>query len=283
MNEAELLFSEILKTDRLSLYLDKDRLLDKACGLKVSSVMRRRIKGEPIQYILGKTEFMGLEFKVGPDVLIPRPETEILVETAIKLSSVVRIPSSVYRRPSFVNGGSSSIINILDIGTGSGCIAVSLAKSLPGAKVDAIDISPEALEIAKQNALLNNVTVNFIHGDLFNIFKRTTNDGVRTTKYNLIVSNPPYIPSEQISRLQPEIQYEPRISLDGGTDGLDFYRRMIYDAPAHLEQGGYLLLEAGLRQMPAIKIILENSRKFEIIEVVKDYNNIDRVVVAQKS
>ncbi|MDP2905622.1 MAG: HemK/PrmC family methyltransferase [Candidatus Omnitrophota bacterium] len=321
MNEAELLFSEILKTDRLSLYLDKDKPMDKACGLKVSSVMRRRIKGEPIQYILGKTEFMGLEFGVSPDVLIPRPETEILVETAIRLSSVVRIPSSVYRRPSFVNRNLSSTINILDIGSGSGCIAISLAKYLPGAKVDAIDISLAALEIAKQNAILNKVEVTFIQSDLFNVFrkrttndpstwfdfahhrslgvnerpldlvrlrspqvargKRTTNDERRTTKYNLIVSNPPYIPSDEISRLQPEIQYEPRLSLDGGADGLDFYYRLINDAPAHLEPGGYLLLEIGFGQESAIKNILQNSRKFEIIEVVRDYNNIGRVVVAR--
>jgi len=275
MNEAELLFSEILKTDRLSLYLDKDRPLDKACCFKVSSVLRRRIKGEPIQYILGKTEFMGLEFRVAAQVLIPRPETEILVETAIRLSSVVRISSSVFRRP-------SSVLNILDLGTGSGCIAISLAKYLPGVKVDAIDISPEALEIAKQNALLNNVTVNFIHGDLFNFFSRPTSHVPRPTeKYDLIVSNPPYIPSDEIALLQPEIQYEPRISLDGGSRGLDFYYRLIYDAPAHLVQGGYLLLEIGFGQETAIKIILENSRKFEIIEAVRDYNGIDRVIVAQ--
>ena len=269
MNEAELLFSEILKTDRLSLYLDKDKPLDRTCGLKASSVLRRRIKGEPIQYILGKTEFMGLEFMVGPDVLIPRPETEILVEKAIEQSSVVRRPSSVDRNP-------SSAIKILDIGTGSGCIAVSLAKFIPNVEVTAIDISPAALETAKQNAILNKVEVTFIQSDLFNVFRK------RTTKYDLIISNPPYIPSEEIALLQPEIQYEPRISLDGGSRGLDFYCRLINDAPAQLEPGGYLLLEIGFGQTPAIKIILENSRKFEIIEVVKDYNNIDRVIVARK-
>jgi len=271
MNEAELLFSEILKTDRLSLCLNKHTLLDREQGKEISSVLKRRIKGEPIQYILGKTEFMGLEFAVRPGVLIPRPETEILVEKAIEIAGGGRWE---------VGGGR---IKILDLGTGSGCIAVSLAKKLTEANVDAIDISLEALDIARQNSVLNNVTVNFIHGDLFNIFSRPTSHAPRpTVRYDLIVSNPPYIPSREIARLQPEIQYEPVVALDGGADGLDFYRRLVSDAPAHLSQGGYLLLEMGFGQASALKNIVWNCAKFEIIEVFKDYNGIERVLLARR-
>ncbi|MCM8789496.1 MAG: peptide chain release factor N(5)-glutamine methyltransferase [Candidatus Omnitrophica bacterium] len=263
MTETELLFTEVLNCDRLSLYLNKEALLDKENSTFISCVLKRRISAEPIQYILGKAEFMGLEFKVTPDVLIPRPETEILVETGIKYVSGI--------------GCQVSGKNILDIGTGSGCIAVSLAKLLPSAKVIATEISEKALELARCNAGLNNVAENirFIKSDLFicNV--------LRTTRYDLIISNPPYIPSAVIDKLQPELQYEPRFALDGGKDGLDFYRRIIKDAPEYLKRGGLLILEIGFKQRKKIENIFKNSGKFEIIEVVKDYNNIDRVIVTR--
>jgi len=262
MNETELLFTDILNCNRLSLYLNKDIFLDKAESSLVSSVLKRRIKAEPIEYILGKTEFMGLEFKVTADVFIPRPETEILVETALRESSVV--------------SRQSSDINILDIGTGSGCIAVSLAKFLPYAKIDAVDISKEALRIAEENAKMHNVNINFIQSNLFN------NYGLWTMDYGLIVSNPPYIPTQEIETLQPEVRYEPHMALDGGKDGLDFYRRIIDKTPHYLRKDGFLVMEMGFNQKEAIKNIFQKSGYFEIIEFIKDYNNMDRVIIAKK-
>jgi release factor glutamine methyltransferase len=260
MTEAELLFTDILNCKRSSLYLDKDITLDKAQSCFVSGVLKRRIKGEPIQYILGKTEFMGLEFKVTPDVLIPRPETEVLVETVIEVAQSSELPAH----------------RILDVGTGSGCIAVSLAKFIKDTDITAIDFSMAALEIARQNALLNNVKVNFLHSDLF------SSHDLGASSYELIVSNPPYIARAEIQTLQPEIKYEPRIALDGGSDGLDFYRRIINGAPAYLKQGGFLIMEIGFGQKDAVKNILKDCRYFEIIDLLKDYNNIDRVVIAKK-
>jgi release factor glutamine methyltransferase len=264
MTEAELLFTQILNCDKLSLYQNRNSPLGKEKLSFISSVLKRRIAGEPIQYILGKTEFMGLEFKVTPDVLIPRQETEILVETALKQISDLR--------------SQISVVNILEIGTGSGNIAVSLAKHLPGAKICACDISAKALDIARANVRINRVddSINFIQSDLFASYD------LRPTAYDLIISNPPYVTAQEIDNLQPEIKYEPRIALDGGGDGLDFYRRIASQAPEYLKEDGLLILEMGFGQAGSIKNILKISENFEIIEVVRDYNGLDRVIVARK-
>lgn len=259
MNETELLFTDVLNCDRLSLYLNRDTVLDKNKSILLSSILKRRILGEPIQYILGKVEFMGLEFKVNKDVFIPRPETEILVEIAINIVKLL----------------SCQTVKLLDIGTGSGNIAVSLAKFLPRARIYATEISKQALEVAKDNAKSNNVEINFIQSDLFNNYE------LRTNNYELIISNPPYIATSEIELLQPEIRYEPRIALDGDKDGLDFFRRIIKEAPKYLKENGFLIMEMGFNQAESVKNIFQNSPGFEIIEVVKDYNNIERVIVAQ--
>lgn len=262
MNETELLFTDILNCNRLSLYLNKDIFLDKAKSFLVSGVLKRRIRGEPLQYILGKTEFMGLEFKVTPHVFIPRPETEILVETAIKIG---------YRL--WVIGHR---LKILDIGTGCGNIAISMARNLLYCEMDAIDISDNALKVALSNAKLNNAKVNFIQSDLLNTYNLQPNT------YDLIVSNPPYIPTVEIEALQPEVKYEPHMALDGGKDGLDFYRRIINKAPRYLRKDGFLIMEMGFNQKDAIKNIFQKTGYFEIIELIKDYNNIDRIIIAKK-
>ncbi len=263
MNEAELLFTDILNCDRLSLYLNRGSVLDKDKSTFVSSVFKRRTRGEPIQYILGKTEFMGFEFRVGPDVLIPRPETEILVET---------VTQTVARRTPH-----AARLKILDIGTGSGCIAISLAKFLPDAEITATDVSGKAIEVAQYNAKLNNVAekITFIKSDLF------ANCELRTTNHDIIVCNPPYIAASEIDNLVPQIKYEPRLALDGGNDGLYFYRRIIDGAPYYLQGGGFLMLEIGFNQKDGIRNIFQKSKNFEIIEVVKDYNDIERVIVAR--
>jgi len=262
MNETELLFTDILNCNRLSLYLNKDIFFDKAKSSLVSDALKRRIQGEPIQYILGKTEFMGLEFKVTPHVFIPRPETETLVETAIDYA--YRIPPMAYR--------------ILELGTGSGCIAVSLAKYSPHFDITATDISEEALNIAKENARNNNVAdrIRFLKSDLFEFLP------ICDMQYAICISNPPYIPAVEIETLPPEVKYEPHIALDGGNDGLDFYRRIIDKAPHYLRKDGFLIMEMGFNQKDAIKNIFQKSGYFEIIELLKDYNNIDRVIIAKK-
>ncbi|OGX15366.1 MAG: protein-(glutamine-N5) methyltransferase, release factor-specific [Omnitrophica WOR_2 bacterium RBG_13_41_10] len=262
MNEAELLFTEILDCDRAHLYLKKDLPLNKDKVSLISSVFKRRVLGEPLPYILGKTEFMGLEFKVTKDVLIPRQETEVLVETVLKI--MYGVQSTGYSA------------KILDLGTGSGCIAVSLAKHLPQCQIDALDISDGALAVARENAKLNQVKVNFIQSDLFH------NTHLGPSAYDIIVSNPPYVASQDLKQLQVEISYEPSCALDAGKDGLDFYKRIINESPKYLKPEGLLILEIGFRQRFFIEKILQDSGVFKIIELIPDYNNIERVIVAKK-
>jgi len=260
MNEAELLFTEILNCDRLTLYEGRRTHFKKDKSAFVAWALKRRIRGEPLQYILGKTEFMGLEFKVDKDVMLPRPETEILVEKVIKI----------------VQSSQSGVQSILDLGTGSGCIAISLAKFLPNTNITATDISESAIEIARQNAIINNVKIKFLCSNLFNNYE------LRTTNYELIISNPPYIPSDEIATLQPEIKFEPRMALDGGREGLDFYHKIIAQAQDYLKEEGLLILEIGFNQREPVKKLFQRSRCFKVTEVIKDYNNRDRVVVARK-
>ncbi len=260
MNETEVLFTEVLGCQRHDLYLDKDKILDKEKACLLAETLKRRANGEPLDYILGKTEFMGLEFKVDNRVLIPRADTEVLVEAVIELSKEIK-----------------GEIKILDVGTGSGCIAVSLTKFIPQAFIDAIDISHAALEVAKVNAGLNEVEdrVRFSESDLFR------NVEVSSGKYDIIISNPPYIVQKEIKQLSKEVQYEPETALDGGLDGLDFYRRIIKESRSYLKSEGLLALEIGFGQRKCIENILQEYEYFNIIKVIKDYNNIDRVLVAQ--
>jgi len=259
MNEAELVLTHVLHCDRLSLYLDKDRELGKDKSALVSSILKRRQTCEPLQYILGSTEFMGLKFMVDKRSLIPRPETEILVEKAIKIAA--KAARSAGKQP-----------EILDIGTGSGCIAISLAKNIKDCRITAVDISPEALELAEQNADLHQAQIEFIQSDLFS--------SLEGRSFDLIISNPPYIPTPELKGLAREISFEPVLALDGGRDGLDFYRRMISQAHRYLNEGGFLLMEIGFGQAGRIENMLKKSGKFEIIEKVKDYNSLERVMVS---
>ena len=268
MTEAELLFTGILNCDKASLYLNRDLRLGEDKYSFISSVLKRRIKGEPLQYILGKTEFMGLGFKITPDVFIPRPETEILVETVLEIASSFKLHVSR--------------LNILDIGTGSGNISISLAKLLKDCRIIAVDISKQAIVVAKNNAILNDVEtkVSFIKQDFFGLQPAACS--LQPKSFDFIVSNPPYIPTPEIKNLQPEISYEPGIALDGGNDGLNFYRRIIEKSPGYLKKTGVLIMEMGFNQKGAIKNIFKESGDFEIIDVVKDYSNIDRVIVVQR-
>ncbi|MFA4988962.1 MAG: peptide chain release factor N(5)-glutamine methyltransferase [Candidatus Omnitrophota bacterium] len=259
MKESELVMTHLLGCDKLSLYLNKDGGIAPGMGARLSSVLKRRISGEPVQYILGESGFMGMNFKVDGRVLIPRPETEILVEAGIR-----ELKEYGKARP-----------RILDLGTGSGCIAVSVARLFPSCDAYASDISSGALSLAEENAAMNGVKVKFLQGDLFAAL------GGKEEKFDMIISNPPYISSPEIDFLQREISFEPRIALEGGPDGMDFYRRIIGGAGSFLNDKGIIALEAGFGQAHAVKdILLEN--KFTDLSLIRDYNNIERVVMARK-
>ncbi|MDP1852805.1 MAG: peptide chain release factor N(5)-glutamine methyltransferase [Candidatus Omnitrophota bacterium] len=260
MNEAELILTSLLDCPRHELYL-KGGLLNAKHYARLKDVLKLRSAGLPLQYILGSSEFMGLKIMVREGVFIPRPETEILVETAIKIATGCKLQAAS--------------LNILDIGTGSGCIAVSLAKFLPEAEVIAIDISLEAINIAQENAELNNVAgrIKFLQSDFFACCL------LPVACCDIIVSNPPYISSDEIKKLPKEVQYEPMIALDGGCDGLDFYRKVIKDSPRHLRENGYLIMEMGDNQKEAIGNIAKQSGNFMVSETIKDYNLIERIIV----
>ncbi len=227
---------------------------------KLMSLVKRRCEREPIQYILGSQEFMGLPFICNKDCLIPRQDTEILVERAMKAVAVLR--SEKQKKD-------GSDIRYIDICTGSGCIPISLAKLCGIKDASGTDISEGALKVAGRNAKLNAAEVAFFESDLFEKVEG---------KFDIITSNPPYIDTGLIQGLIPEIwQYEPRIALDGGEDGLIFYRKIAGDAPKYLKNGGYLLFEIGDTQGEAVAgLMLENG--FSGVSVHKDLAGLDRVV-----
>jgi release factor glutamine methyltransferase len=260
MIEAELVLTHVLNCDRLSLYLNKDTRLDRDKSAQVSAILKRRITGEPLQYILGTTEFMGYEFKVDKRALIPRPETEILISC---LSRELK------------SSGKIGQLKILDLGTGSGCIAVSIAKLLPRALIWASDVSLAALQLAKENAQLHKVKVKFLLSDIFSGLKKDQE------KFDLIISNPPYVSSLELRGLAKEISFEPVLALEAGIDGLDYYRRIISQSAVYLNNDGLLVLEVGIKQAAVVKAML-HKENFSDIKIIKDYNNIDRVVMGKK-
>ncbi len=256
--EAELIICHALNISRTELYRD-DLQVDESDLRAVNSIVERRLCHEPLQYLTGYTEFYGLRFRVGRGVLIPRPETEILVEEAVRLVKTLGLPSPA----------------ILDLCTGSGCIATAIARSLPAAKVVASDISAPAMRYALENAGLNGTgNLVFVQGDLF--------EPVRGQSFHLIVSNPPYVKGEDLMSLQQEVSgYEPPEALDGGRDGLDFYRRILKAAPKHLRDGGYIVLELGLGQGIAVgEIAVECG--LSVVRVLNDLSDIERVMVLEK-
>ncbi|ACH40700.1 peptide chain release factor methyltransferase [Citrifermentans bemidjiense Bem] len=230
--EAEWMLCEALSLDRVGLYLNFDKPLSDAELALYRGMVARRGRREPLQYILGSQEFMGLEFRVTPAVLIPRHDTEVLVTEAVKRGEACR--------------------SILDIGTGSGCVAVAVAKALPEAEVFTVDVSADAIEVARGNAERNGVTVQFFQGSLFEPFAGK--------RFDMLVSNPPYITSADLATLQQEVRdFEPAGALDGGGDGLDFYRRITADAPAYLNPGGWLLFEVGAGQAGEVLELLNSG------------------------
>lgn len=256
--DAEVLLAETLRTNRTGLYLRYFSPLDQEEIGKFWHLVGRRGKREPLPYITGRQEFWSLEFLVDPRVLIPRPETEALVEAVLR---ILREEGRVRRR-------------LLDVGTGSGCVAIALAKELPGAEIWAVDISAAALMVAEANAVRHGVTkqVTFLQGDL--LAPVADQEGL----FDLIVSNPPYVAEEEFSALQEEVRrWEPRLALNGGEAGVDFHRRLMAESPRYLCQGGWLVMEIGQGQERAIARLAEERGTFERVHFIKDCAGVDRV------
>lgn len=249
--DAAYLLASVLKEDTLAMRINGGRELTQTQRAAFDALCDRRAAREPLQYILGETEFMGLTFHVEPGVLIPRADTEILVEKALELMQ----PGA----------------RVLDIGTGSGAIAVSLAKLGKNARVTAVDVSDKAFEIARKNAESNGADVEFVKSDCFS--------ALQGRKYDMIVSNPPYISDEEMRGLMPEVKQEPELALSGGGDGLDFYRRISQEAPEHLNAGGFLLFEIGWLQKDAVSALVQAHIGAPF--ALRDYGQNWRAVGAQ--
>ncbi len=260
--DAEVILAHLLGWDRIDLITRSREVLDQDLEQEYYHFIQERAAGKPVQYITGQQEFMGLNFKVTPDVLIPRPDTEILVETAIKEAGTMEPP-----------------LTILDVGTGSGAISISLAHYIKGAHIHSIDISPKALGVAMENARLHSLEhrVTFYQGDLFDPI-----DDLLRSRVDLLVSNPPYIPTHKIPNLQREVRYyEPTLALDGGEDGLDYYRRIIQEGEKFLSPRGCLILEVGHDQGARVAELLKCKKRLRDVIIVEDLAGIGRVVRAR--
>ena len=265
--QAELLLAHVLKLPRMKLYLNFERALTDGETDTFRELTKRRAQREPLQHITGSTSFCGFEIAVNRNVLVPRPETEILAELGWQFLSTIH----------------SELPTALDFGTGSGCIAIALAAKTPTAKITALDVSPEALEMGKQNAAKNNVEwrIEFVQGNGFEALDSHGQDARATVKFDLIVSNPPYIPTAEIATLDPEVRdYDPRGALDGGADGLDFYRWLATQARPFLKPGGKIMLEFGDGQGDAIREIF-TSQNWIVEAIREDYTQRQRILIAR--
>jgi release factor glutamine methyltransferase len=267
--QAELLLAQVLGVKRLKLYLDFERVLADAEVEKMRDIVKRRGQREPLQQILGSTSFCGFDMGVTRDVLVPRPETELLAERAwefLKCAVEARGAEAAKHPP-----------QAFDFGTGSGCIAITLALKCPEAFVFAVDKSEAALLVAGENAVKHNVTdrVQLMVGDGFEVATGLT--------FDLILSNPPYIPSGEIQTLQPEVRdFEPRLALDGGSDGLDVIRRLAREALAYLAPEGRLMLEFGDGQANASAKIFQ-EQGWVAQEIIKDLSGRERILIAHRA
>lgn len=253
---AKELLSYVLKKDKVYLTINSDTALTDTEYAEFTKYIEQIIDGKPLQYITQKQEFMGIDFFVNEDVLIPQPDTEILVETVLDICKK-------YDKQS---------LRILDLCTGSGAIAISLSKIL-NTQVFASDVSTKALEVAEKNNVLNNSKVEFIESNLF--------EQINGEKFDIIVSNPPYIKNEEIKSLSKQVQNEPYIALAGGEDGLDFYRKIIDEAYKHINKNGYLCLEIGYDQKEDLIKLIKQNENYEYENCIKDLSNNDRCIIAK--
>jgi release factor glutamine methyltransferase len=256
--DAEILLAHARGCQRIQLYTQFDSPLTDAQRAMMRDLVKRRSAAEPVAYLVGHREFFGLDFRVTSDVLVPRPDTETLIVEAIEYLK------------------SHSQPRVLDLGTGSGCIAITLAVNCRQAQITAVDLSATALAVAKQNSEKHSVTdrIRFLHGDLFAPL-------AADEQFDLIASNPPYITSAEIETLQPDVRlHEPRSALDGGADGLDIIRRIVADAPRYLVPTGCLLIEIACEQADAVSQLLTANGNYAEIAVLKDLSKQPRVVRA---
>jgi release factor glutamine methyltransferase len=262
--EAEILLAEALECARIDLYTRFDEVPAADPVSRFREWVKRRAAGEPVAYIVGYREFYSLRFEVDSNVLIPRPETEHVVVAALEAVK------SIEDRP----------IRVIDMGTGSGCIAVTLAKHLDDCKIAATDLSPGALAIAQKNVVAHGVDgcVRVLDGDLFAALPAGSGP------VHLIVSNPPYIGSQEIETVDRQVQdYEPEIALFSGEYGMDATTRLIAEAPAHLLTGGYLIFESSPIIIDQCRKLVAENPSLDLVEVVKDFDGLERVIVAQKN
>jgi release factor glutamine methyltransferase len=256
--DTETLLLHLVGKNRAWLMAHLDEDFAGCTAIRFAGLLERRLRGEPIQYIVGETEFFGLPFKVTPDVLIPRPETEHVVEKAIELARLHAAP------------------RIVDLCTGSGAIAIALAHALPATAITATDLSPSALTIARENAQRNSVEsrIRFLQGDLL--------EPVTGEHFDLVVANPPYVPTIERESMSVEVRdHEPALALFAGVDGLDIYRRLISGAPEVLVPGGFIVLEIGHGQARAVEALLA-AAGFTRIEFIPDLQGIPRVACAER-
>ncbi len=261
---AELLLSHVLSMKRIELYTSFDRVVEMELLDRLRDLVKRAGQQEPVAYLVGRTEFYSLEIAVNSDCLIPRPETELLVERAIEFLRA--------------RSGKQSVC---DLCTGSGCIAVAIAKNFPKAHIFATDISSEALKVAADNVekhkLHDHITL--LQGDLFDPVVPALDGG----KFDLIVCNPPYVSNTEYEALDRNVkEYEPSTALLAGQDGLDIYRLIVDKAGGFLKDDGALIMEIGYAQGPAIRKLLAKTGEFISVRIEKDFNDNDRVVTAEK-
>ena len=269
--QTELLLAEVLKLPRMQLYLNFERALTAAETEAFREFIRRRGRREPLQHIVGSTSFCGYEISVSPQVLVPRPETELLAEHGWKfLNQLAATRTNGNERP--------KSITVLDFGTGSGCLAIALAAKCPFAEVHALDTSSEAVALARQSAVRLGLAerIQFWESDAFAALPEATT-------FDLIVSNPPYIPRDEIESLQTEVrEFDPRAALDGGADGLDFYRRLAAEAKPFLRQRAKMMLEFGDDQANQISHIFEREKW--IVEATHlDYDQKPRILIVRRA
>lgn len=266
--EAECLAEHVLECDRTTLLLDAARPFPTNRWAAWESLVARRVRGEPLQYVLGGWDFYGRSFLVTPDVLIPRPETELLVEAVLQ---------RIHRHAS-----GHVPLHIADIGTGSGAIAITLALESPMSHVHAVDLSTAALQVATRNRARLQVaesSISFYQGDLL---APLVEKGIRL---DVLVSNPPYIPTADVADLEPQVrEFEPRLALDGGDDGLDPYRRIVAGLPAIMRADGWSMVafEVGIRQAPQVASMITDVWGQDSTEIIRDLQGIERMVIGMK-
>jgi release factor glutamine methyltransferase len=257
--DAEVLARQVLGWDRAKFLADRNEKASSVFLLQYEPLVARRERREPVSYILGMREFWGLPFEVGPDVLIPRQETEFIVEETLALV------------------GKDSHPVIVDVGTGSGCIGISLAREIPGARVIASDVSKHALEVARRNAARHNVA------DRITFVETSFLDGIEEG-VDIIVSNPPYVPSVSKPGLTPEVRdYEPSVALFGGADGLDGLRSVLEGAVAKLALGGHLVMEFGCGQDDGVTDLVRGVDGLDVVKIRHDLQDIPRTVICRRT